>query len=155
MVSGEAVMVSENFSRLRGGKLGEIIEIPTPSGILRLPIAGIVRDFSDQQGSVMISRQVFNKAWNDDSVNVFRLYLRPGADGESVAVWNPAWRVLAADFEGTPAKLPEFAGLKNVLVTHPRDALQPAALERRVELPAGSRYALKVAVAAQIRLARR
>src|ERR1700676_5689093 len=72
-------MASENFVRLHGGKLGEIIEIPAPGGTLRLPIAGIVRDFSDQQGSLLISRALYKRAFHDDSVNVFRLYLEGGA----------------------------------------------------------------------------
>lgn len=78
--AGHGVMASENFARLHGAHLGEILEIPTPSGILRLPIAGLVRDFSDQQGSLLMSRDVFMHAWNDDSVNVFRIYLKHGAD---------------------------------------------------------------------------
>jgi putative ABC transport system permease protein len=81
---GEAVMASENFVRLHGGKLGEILEIPAPGGTVRLPIAGVVRDFSDQQGSLLISRDVFNRAWHDDSVNLFRIYLAPGASEAGV-----------------------------------------------------------------------
>jgi putative ABC transport system permease protein len=76
---GEAVLASENFARLHGAKLGEILEIDAPDGTLRLPIAGIVRDFSDQQGSLLISRDAYIRAWHDDSVNVFRIYLQPGA----------------------------------------------------------------------------
>jgi putative ABC transport system permease protein len=81
---GEAVLASENFARLRGAKLGEVLEIPAPEGALRLPIAGIVRDFSDQQGSLLLSRDVFVRAWNDDSVNIFRIYLERGADEAAV-----------------------------------------------------------------------
>jgi len=76
---GEAVLASENFARLHGGKLGEVLEIAAPGGTLRLPIAGIVRDFSDQQGSLLIAREAYVRAWNDDSVNVFRIYLARGA----------------------------------------------------------------------------
>src|SRR6202795_4527878 len=82
--SGEALMASENFVRLHGGRLGEIIEIPAPGGTLRLPIAGIVRDFSDQQGSLRILRDAYIRAWHDDSVNVFRLYLARGANSAEV-----------------------------------------------------------------------
>ncbi len=81
---GEAVLASENFARLHGGKLGETLEIPAPGGTLRLPIAGIVRDFSDQQGSLLISRDAYIHAWHDDAVNVFRLYLAPGANSAEV-----------------------------------------------------------------------
>jgi putative ABC transport system permease protein len=77
--AGEGTIASENFARLHGAKLGEVLEIPTPAGLLRLPIVGIVRDFSDQQGSLLISRQVFIHAWNDDSVNLFRIYLQADA----------------------------------------------------------------------------
>jgi putative ABC transport system permease protein len=77
---GEGVLISENFAHLRGAKLGEVLEIPAPTGVLRLPVAGIVRDYSDQQGSLLMSRDQFIQAWNDDSVNIFRIYLQPGAD---------------------------------------------------------------------------
>lgn len=81
---GEAVLASENFVRLHGGHLGETLEIPAPGGTLRLPIAGIVRDFSDQQGSLLISRDAYIRVWHDDSVNVFRLYLGRGAQESEV-----------------------------------------------------------------------
>ena len=71
----------------------------------------------------------------------------PG-DGESVALWNPEWRVLGAPFEGAPKKLTDYAGRKNVLMTHPAARDQPARLERSVELPSGQRTQLDFAVAA-------
>src|SRR5665213_1961034 len=60
--NGEAVIASENYVRLHGAKLGEVLDIPAPSGTLHLPIAGIVRDFSDQQGSLLISHDVYLRA---------------------------------------------------------------------------------------------
>jgi putative ABC transport system permease protein len=82
--AGRGVMASENFARLHGASLGETLEIPAPAGILRLPIVGIVRDFSDQQGSLLMSRDVFVRSWDDDSVNIFRIYLKHGADSARV-----------------------------------------------------------------------
>ncbi len=81
---GKGVLASENFALLRGSKLGDIIDIPTPSGLLKLPIAGIVKDFSDQQGTILMDRAVFQRYWNDSTVNVFRVYLRPGAAESNV-----------------------------------------------------------------------
>lgn len=60
----------------------------------------------------------------------------PATDGESIALWNPVWRVIAPEFQGTPRKHPEYAGRKNVLETHPFDDNKPAALERVFEVPA-------------------
>jgi putative ABC transport system permease protein len=76
---GRAVLASENFAVLRGYKLGDVVEISSPSGLLRLPIAGIVVDYSDQQGSILIDRRLYQRYWNDDTVNVFRIYLSSGA----------------------------------------------------------------------------
>jgi len=36
---GKAVLASENFAMLRGFKLGDVVDIPSPSGMLHLPIA--------------------------------------------------------------------------------------------------------------------
>jgi putative ABC transport system permease protein len=82
--ASEGVLASENMCRLHGCKLGDILEIPAPTGILRLPVVGVVRDFSDQQGSLLLERKLFIQKWNDDSVNIFRIYLQPGADGAAV-----------------------------------------------------------------------
>jgi putative ABC transport system permease protein len=77
---GEGVVVSDNFSLLRRVGYGDSVEILSPSGPLRLRVLGITIDYSDQQGSILMDSSVFAKHWNDDSVNVFRVYLRRGED---------------------------------------------------------------------------
>jgi putative ABC transport system permease protein len=77
-------MVSDNLAQLQHLRLGETIEVPAPNGLLRLPIVGIVVDYSDQQGTILVDRTVFRKFWNDDSVNIFRIYLTPGASAADV-----------------------------------------------------------------------
>jgi putative ABC transport system permease protein len=76
--AGEGLMVSENLAQLQNLKLGEILELPSPGGMIRLPIVGIVVDYSDQQGTILMDRKLFIKHWNDDSVNVFRVYVKKG-----------------------------------------------------------------------------
>ena len=82
--TGQGVMVSENFSRLKRVGIGDVVEIPSPGGLLRLPIVGIIRDWSDQQGAIVIDRSVYDGNWRDDTVNVFRVYVRPGSDALEV-----------------------------------------------------------------------
>ena len=76
--------------------------------------------------------------------------VQPPTDGESVALWNPEWMVACSPFEGAPAKLPEFEGRRNVLMTHPADARTPASLARAVNLPAGRQASLAFSVASRI-----
>ena len=77
--AGEGLMVSDNLAQLQHLTLGEMLEIPAPYGVIRLPIVGIVVDYSDQQGTILMDRALFQQYWHDDSVNVFRVYLKPGA----------------------------------------------------------------------------
>ncbi len=77
---GHGVIVSDNFARLQRQTLGDIVEVPSPGGSVRLPIVGIVMDWSDQQGAVLLERSVYEKYWQDDTVNVFRVYVTPGVD---------------------------------------------------------------------------
>jgi putative ABC transport system permease protein len=81
---GTGLMVSDNFARLQHVHLGDAVEIPAPYGTIRLPIAGIVVDYSDQQGSILMDLSLYEKYWKDDSVNVFRLYLTGGASVSAV-----------------------------------------------------------------------
>ena len=56
--------------------------------------------------------------------------------------------MVAPDFEGTPRKLPEYHGRRNVLQTHPFSTEHGAGLERVVEIPKGSKAELSFWVAA-------
>ena len=55
-----------------------------PAGQVRLPIVGIMMDWSDQQGAVLLERTVYEKYWQDDTVNVFRVYVDAGVDPMAV-----------------------------------------------------------------------
>lgn len=81
---GKGILASDNFALLHGHKLGDVLDIPSPQGgLLHLPIVGIVVDYSDQQGSILMDRSVYQRYWNDSTVNVFRIYLARGAtEGE-------------------------------------------------------------------------
>jgi putative ABC transport system permease protein len=81
---GKGALISENFANLQRLSLGDVLDIPTPSGVLRLPVVGVVRDWSDQLGTILIDRHVFVERWRDDSVNLFRLYLAPDTAEEPV-----------------------------------------------------------------------
>jgi putative ABC transport system permease protein len=92
--AGMGWMVSDNLAQLQRLKLGEMLEVPAPGGMIRLPIVGVVEDYSNQQGTIIMDRSLFTRYWNDDSVNVFRLYLQPGADVPDVK------RRILSRFEG-------------------------------------------------------
>lgn len=72
---GKGFLISDNFAQLYNVKYNEILALNTPNGPLSLPVIGIVRDYSDQKGTILMDRRIFIKYWNDDSINIIRLYL--------------------------------------------------------------------------------
>jgi len=81
---GKGVIISENLSTLQNLHLNNWLEIPTPSGLLRLPIVGVVQDYTSQEGSLWIDRTVFRRCWKSDEVDLFRIYLLPLASADRV-----------------------------------------------------------------------
>jgi putative ABC transport system permease protein len=82
--AGEGLIVSDNLAELHGLRLGDALEIAAPYGTLALPISGIIVDYTDQLGSILMDRSVFIRYWQDDTVNMFRVYLTPGAAAADV-----------------------------------------------------------------------
>ena len=80
----KGVILSENLAALVKLGLGDTLELATPTGILRLPVVGTVRDLSNQMGAIFLERSVYIRYFQDDTVDVFRVYLTPGASQEEV-----------------------------------------------------------------------
>ena len=77
--SGQGLLVSDSLAQLQQLTVGQVLEIPAPRGGIRLPIVGIVLDYTDQQGSILIDRRLFIEHWGDDTVSDFRVFVAPGA----------------------------------------------------------------------------
>ncbi|MGA7408963.1 MAG: ABC transporter permease, partial [Bryobacteraceae bacterium] len=79
LAAGQGVIGSESFASLRHFHLGDPVDLPTPSGNLRLPLVGIIREYSDQNGELFLDRAVYQRYWHDDTVDHFCVFLKPGA----------------------------------------------------------------------------
>ena len=80
----KGIIIADNLAQLQKLKLGQMMEIATPSGVLRQPVAGILKDYSNQLGTFFIDRALYRKLWKDDTVDVFRVYLSPRASRSEV-----------------------------------------------------------------------
>jgi putative ABC transport system permease protein len=81
---GKAVLISGNLGELQHLKVGDEVEVAAPYGTMKLPIAGIIQDFADQQGSIFVDRTIYQQYWKDTSVDMFKVYLKPGSDPPAV-----------------------------------------------------------------------
>jgi putative ABC transport system permease protein len=80
----KGVILSENLSALAKLKLGDMVELATPTGMLRLPVVGTIRELSNQMGTIILERSLYVRYFQDDTVDVFRVYLEPSASQEEV-----------------------------------------------------------------------
>ncbi len=80
---GRGVILSDNLAVRHQLRAGQILELPFPGGLLPLPILDIAKDYSDSQGAIFVDLSLYRRHWNDTTVNLFRLYLRPGASLEA------------------------------------------------------------------------
>jgi len=89
MFAGDAVVVTEPFSRKFRVNAGDRLQLETPRGPLEVEVAGVYADFSRDQGAVIMGREMFRRHWDDERVMSVAIYLQPGAD---VAAFEEAFR---------------------------------------------------------------
>jgi putative ABC transport system permease protein len=77
--AGKGFIVSDNLAQLHRLGIGDELEIPAPFETIRLPIVGIIVDYTDQQGAVFMDRALFLRHFQDDTVSDFRVYVEAGA----------------------------------------------------------------------------
>lgn len=81
---GSAVLISSSFAVNLGAGVGDRLELATPSGPLRLPIAGITVNFSSPRGTIVMSRALYRAHWQDSQVT--RVFVRAAAGADTAQV---------------------------------------------------------------------
>lgn len=78
-------LVSETFARHFGVRVGEVLDLPVPSGTRQVTVRGILADYGNERGSLILDRPVFLAWFQDPRVASLALYLKPGESAEVVA----------------------------------------------------------------------
>jgi putative ABC transport system permease protein len=78
------VAVSESFSRRHQVVVGEALTLLSPRGPVALPVAAIYRDYTRDEGVVLMNLQTFTKCWRDDGPQSVAVYVEKGADPASL-----------------------------------------------------------------------
>jgi putative ABC transport system permease protein len=80
-VENGAVLASEPLANRLGLPSRDArITLYTDQGPREFPIAGIYRDYSSSQGSVMMGLDLYQQYWNDPTITAALLVLKPGED---------------------------------------------------------------------------
>jgi len=75
-----AVVVSEPLAWHLQLKVGDRLELNTADGPRPFEVAGIYREYGNDQGSMMMSRAVYSRLWHDEAITAIGIYLKQGTD---------------------------------------------------------------------------
>jgi putative ABC transport system permease protein len=73
--SAGRVIVSENLARRRNLHAGDTFEMATPTGVHPYTVATVAVDYTSDQGTLVMSREVYRAQFQDDRVDIFEAYL--------------------------------------------------------------------------------
>ena len=79
------VLVSETFSRHFGVRVDDRLDLPTPAGVRQVTVRGILADYGNERGSMILDRPVFLAWFQDARVASLALYLKEGVTPEVAA----------------------------------------------------------------------
>lgn len=83
VAASEAVLVTPGFAVHHGVVVGDEVTLPTPSGPLRLPVAGLAKaSLYSSKGDVLIARETYRRHWKDAAITRAHVVV---VDGESSA----------------------------------------------------------------------
>lgn len=83
-LAGLAVAVTEPFARRHGIAVGDDVTLPAPGATLQLPVAGVFRDYSTDQGFIAVDGALYRRHWGDDTRDNLGLYFADGGAAEAV-----------------------------------------------------------------------
>ncbi len=105
--------ISESLHLKKALKTGDYLTLTTPTGKQKFKIAGILKDFSSQEGFLMLNRKDYLEFWEDPNLDYLDITVKPGAEPEEVrerieAELKKDYRVhveLASAFRGKMLKI--------------------------------------------------
>ncbi len=73
-----AIAITEPFANRHNVSEGDSITLVTDNTTQTFPIVGVYYDYSSDQGSILMSLDVYRKYWNDPAISGFSVYVAPG-----------------------------------------------------------------------------
>ena len=78
--SGGAVIVSEPYANRHGAGAGSSVQLRTDRGERAFPVAGVFYDYGSSAGVVVMSRQTYDRFWDDRKISGLAIEAAPGVE---------------------------------------------------------------------------
>jgi len=82
--AGTAVLVSDAYAYRNRVVVGDTIELVAGTGTASLEVAGIYQSYDSNDGAIMMSRQTYDRLFDDPGIDSIGLYLADASDAEEV-----------------------------------------------------------------------
>jgi putative ABC transport system permease protein len=79
-----AVLLAQPLAYRLNLDVGATLQLRTALGPRNFRVVGVFREYGNDRGSVRISRAVYRRLWQDDSVGSLAMYVTPGTDVTAV-----------------------------------------------------------------------
>jgi putative ABC transport system permease protein len=122
------VFVSESLAYRSNVYVGARLRLATPDGERTFPVVAVTRDYSSDQGTIQMDRQVYEKIWNDSRVQSLALFLKPGVSVDEVR------RSIVAGFPGLERTMSSNAEMKRDILAIFDKTFAPTATLKGVSL---------------------
>ncbi|HET8938580.1 MAG TPA: FtsX-like permease family protein [Polyangiales bacterium] len=98
--AGTGIAASEAFASKFHLGMGDDVSLPTPDGPRQFRIVLVYTDFRADTGILFTTRDTYKRIWRDSLVDLFSLYLKPGASAaparaQITATWGASDSLLA------------------------------------------------------------
>ena len=80
---GKVLLSEPLYNRLGYTRDTEAITLYTATGPAAFPITGVYYDYSSPQGTLLISQEIYQQHWNDETITAVALLLEDGVDPDS------------------------------------------------------------------------
>lgn len=82
--NSDLALASESFCERFRVRRGDVVQLPTPSGVRRMTIAATYSDYGNERGSLLVDRGHFAAWFGDELASSLILQLKPGYRPEDV-----------------------------------------------------------------------
>jgi len=82
--SAQGVLISEPLAYRQDLKVGAQISLPTANGSQDFPIAGVFLDYGSEHGRILLSRQLYQRFWDDQAFSTAAVYVAPDTDPDEL-----------------------------------------------------------------------
>lgn len=84
VADGRSVFISESFAHRYHRRLGDTISLNTANGNRDFRVVGVVRDYTMDLGTILISYDTYASLWKDDKLTYAHIWTKEDADMERV-----------------------------------------------------------------------